>query len=256
MPKLYGLSASILPFQDGADWIIAADLNERVKRYQNGWNNPDIDSATTPETVWPEGGIVSFPSAAAATTIVSGSASDTAAGTGARTVLVEGLLAGYVANSETVTLNGTTPVALASNYLRINRITVQTAGSGQTNAGKLTVAVGGTTANIVAVGKSISQSAFYTVAENYQKALITYIFYNASESGTGHIEIELVKILNGVRTVIQQYGLDLSGTSFLDRNMHTRPLVLEPKTDIVVNVTASTVNNLTFNGVWTLALFE
>ena len=256
MAKAYGIAEGIVPFQDGADWIIALDLNERVKRYQNGFVNPDIDTATTPETIWQNTGVISFPSAAGATTIVSGSENDASAGTGARTVLVEGLLAGYLPSSETVTLNGTTPVALSADYLRINRISVATAGSGQTNAGALTATIGGTTVNTVAAGKSISQSAIYTVPANYQKALLTYLFLNTAVSGTGHIDLELIKIYNGVLTVIQEYGIDLAGSSFLDRNLHTRPVVLEPMTDIFVNVTTTSVNNVKANGVWTFVLFE
>jgi hypothetical protein len=256
MAKLYGLSESILPFQDGADWNIALDLNERVKRFQNGFTNPDVDTGTIPETIWSAGGLYTFPAAAAATTIVSGSANDAAAGTGARTVLVEGLLAGYVFNSETVTLNGMTPVALASNYLRINKMTVMTAGTGQTNAGAIDCQIGGTTANYISVGKSISQNGFYTVPANYQKALLTYLFLNTAASGTGNSDMELILYYNGVKITKQEYGIDLAGSSFVERDMHTRPMVLEPTTDIIVNVTTTSVNNIKTNGVWTFTLFE
>jgi hypothetical protein len=74
--------------------------------------------------------------------ILSTSANDTAAGTGARTVLVSGLDSTYTAQTEVVTLNGTSTVAtVATNWLSISNIVVLTSGSGETNAGVLTLRV-------------------------------------------------------------------------------------------------------------------
>lgn len=68
--------------------------------------------------------------------VVSASANDAAAGTGARTLLVEAVDAAGELFTETVTLNGTTPVALANTALvQILNATVVTAGTGRTNAG-------------------------------------------------------------------------------------------------------------------------
>ena len=64
----------------------------------------------TLETVWVGGGTYSFPTSATTTTISSSSADDTAAGTGARTVRVEGLDAAYALVSETASMNGQTGV--------------------------------------------------------------------------------------------------------------------------------------------------
>lgn len=251
----FSLAEAFFNFPEQQNWLAAAGLSQYAIKYQAGFSNPDIDTATTPETIWPGGGVLAFPSAAAATTIVSSSASDTSAGTGARTVIVEGLLAGYVANSETVTLNGTTPVSLASNYLRINRVSVASAGSGLTNAGTLTVAVGGVTANLVAIGKSISQSAIFSIASDYQKALLVHLFLNTASGAGGALDFELVKIVGGVRTVIQDYGIDLSGTSFIERDLWRKPVVLEPQTDLIINCTSSSSNNVKVNGVWNLLEF-
>ena len=51
--------------------------------------NPDVD--TTEESVWPDGGTIPHPTSASVLKISSSSANDTAAGTGARTVYIEGL---------------------------------------------------------------------------------------------------------------------------------------------------------------------
>ena len=152
-------------------------------------------------------------------------------------------------------MNGTTPVSLASNYLRINRISVATAGSGLTNAGTLTVSVGGSTANIVAVGKSVSQSSIFSIASNYRKALLVHLFLNTNSGAGGAIGFELVKIVGGVRTVIQEYGIDLTGSTFIERDLWKRPVVLEPNTDMIINCTSASSNNIIANGVWNFLQF-
>lgn len=90
------------------------------------------------ETVWgPSSSYVQL-TTAVAMELVSSSANDTAAGTGARTVQVIGLDGSYVPFTETVTLNGTTPVALANtSAIAINALKVLTAGSGGINAGTI-----------------------------------------------------------------------------------------------------------------------
>ena len=71
---------------------------------------------------------------------VSSSANDAAAGTGARTIRVEGVDANYVPFAETVTLDGATPVALANtSVIAVNNAYVLTAGSGLTNAGNVDI---------------------------------------------------------------------------------------------------------------------
>lgn len=49
-------------------------------------NNPDVDSAAVPEDIWSGGGAYPWMTGATSLEIVSSSANDTAAGTGARTV--------------------------------------------------------------------------------------------------------------------------------------------------------------------------
>tara|TARA_A100001391_G_scaffold181631_2_gene147678 strand:- start:1248 stop:2060 length:813 start_codon:yes stop_codon:yes gene_type:complete len=78
--------------------------------------------------------------------IVSTSALDTSAGTGARTILVEGLTHAVVSSvdeyqvvSETITLNGTTNVNLVNNYYRVLKLSTATAGSTGLNQGNIKV---------------------------------------------------------------------------------------------------------------------
>lgn len=131
-------------------------------------HNPNIPTSGTAADVWEGGGNYPLLAAASQLEILSSSAVDTAAGTGARTVLIQGLDANWLSISETVTLNGTTPVTTVNSYLRVNLLTTTSAGSGGQNAGDLTLRVvgGGTTQSIARAGYGFGRDAVYTVADN------------------------------------------------------------------------------------------
>lgn len=142
--------------------------------------NSDIDDAL--ETVWAQGGLYSYLSSASTLYISSSSTDDDVAGTGARTATVSGLDANYDEVSVTVDLDGQNGVQLgdASNWIRVNRITVNTAGTGGQNAGVLYV---GTEASptlgvptnkyaTVAIGDNQTLMALWTVPRNYEAYLL------------------------------------------------------------------------------------
>jgi hypothetical protein len=141
-------------------------------------NNPDIDTGTFPEDVWTGGGLYPWMSGSTSLEVVSDSANDTAAGTGARTVSVAGLNDGYDEVSQTITLNGLTAVAIPKTLRRINQITVITAGSGQTNAGAITVrdASAGATRGIIQAGYGVSRQSQYTVPAGYTMQVTSMVF--------------------------------------------------------------------------------
>lgn len=105
--------------------------------------------------------------------IVSASAADAAARTGARTVRVTYLTAaGLGPYSEIVTLNGTTPVnMIAANVCYVEKIEVLTVGSGGTNAGviSLKAATGGGGATIwsIATGDGRTYGAHHYVSAGH-----------------------------------------------------------------------------------------
>lgn len=141
--------------------------------------NPSV--STTASTVW-SGGATSYVQLTTATAleVVSASANDAAAGTGARTVRVEGLDASYVPFAETVTLNGVTPVPLVNtSAIAINKTTVLTAGSGLVNAGKIDVRAvsgGAVKSSIQALPESSGRSAdFVFTVPAGQYAQLKYI---------------------------------------------------------------------------------
>lgn len=103
--------------------------------------------------------------------VVSTSAADTAAGTGARSVRIYYLDTNYVAHDEVVVMNGTAPVlTAATNILRVNKMHVYTIGSGGVTAGNISLqAIGGAvTYSYMTVGRNLARQAVYTVPEGYK----------------------------------------------------------------------------------------
>lgn len=121
--------------------------------------NPDIDSATVPEDIWPQGGEVAFSDIAAVIDIVSTSALDTVAGTGARTISVIGVDANFDEIIEIVELNGLTPVATIQFYLFSNICILNSVGALNVNQGLITFSINGNLGNVIAIGKGQSQAA-------------------------------------------------------------------------------------------------
>mgnify|MGYP001579140805 CR=1 FL=1 len=130
--------------------------------YQLGLNL-DIDAG--PADVWSGGGLYPWMTAATSLEVVSASANDAAAGTGARTVTINGLNASYVEVAQIITMNGTTAVAIPTQLFRINSMTITTAGSGQVNDGNITVrdAGAGTTRALMEAGYGALRQSQFTV---------------------------------------------------------------------------------------------
>lgn len=148
------------------------------------------------ETVWSPGATFARLTTGTALEAVSSSANDTAAGTGARTIVVEGLDGSFLPVIETVTLAGATPVALANTSLiAVNRVRIATAGSGLTNAGTIDVRViaGGVIKRQISVGTTLGlgQDAdfIFTVPAGYV-ALLGDVHFSAS-TVTGDLTVYL-----------------------------------------------------------------
>lgn len=210
-------------------------------------HNIDVDTATLPEDIWEGGGVYPFQATAQSLEILSSSAADTALGTGARTVLVEGLDAGYVEQSQVVTLNGVGAVALAQSYLRINHCEVVTAGTGRTNAGIITlrVAGAGATQAVIDTSDGVAMQAIYTVPAGKALYLVRREMGMSRETTAATIEIQVMT--RGplptdpwlVRNIIP---LQAQGTSAYVKDI---PFNLMPeKTDLRATVVICPTNNV------------
>lgn len=107
-----------------------------------------INDVTTTLTPVSSSGTYQTPATLTSLEIVSSDANDTSGGTGARTVAVTGLTTDYAEITETVSMNGTTAVALSNQFYRVYRIQVATSGTYATaaassHAGTITVRTSG-----------------------------------------------------------------------------------------------------------------
>lgn len=146
--------------------------------------NGAVITSTTESTVWNNGGMYVYPSAATIMKVSSSSANDVSTSTGAAIVFINGLDANYNSISEYVTLNGQTPVNTTKSYLRINGMNVV---SGNANKGSIYAGVGTVTAGVpatvygeIVTGNVNSLQGFYTVPADYD----AYIYYGSLATGT------------------------------------------------------------------------
>lgn len=115
--------------------------------------NPDVD--TTEVSVWPLPSKIPQATAALQMSVSSTNANDTAAGTGARTIVVQGLDGNYDEITETVTLNGQNAVLTAASFLHINYMYVASTGSTKSAAGDIYIGTGVVTAGVPATTYNI-----------------------------------------------------------------------------------------------------
>lgn len=225
----------------------------QVARGQISWHipvtvfgfNPDID--TTEETVWPGGGIITHPSAAIQWKVSSSSANDTSAGTGARTVFINGLDANYNQVTETVTLNGQTAVLTTNSLLRINSAYVATAGSSNSAEGNIYFGTGTVTAGVPATVWQIilfdynsTVTGHYTVPAGYTAYMDAGQISAGQATGSTQIIGRLLSSgTNNIRTTAALVTLN-NGTATYDFFV---PISFPEKTDIEAAAIGSAANN-------------
>jgi len=206
--------------------------------------NSDIDDSL--ETVWAEGGLYSYLSAASVLKISSSSTDDTSAGTGARTITISGLDANYDEISESVTLNGQTAVNTTQSFLRVLRLIVDTAGSGGQNAGVIYAGTGTVTSGVpankfgtIAVGDNQTLMCFWTVPRGYTAFLYQIDMSMNTEVANKFGTVSLVARPEvGVFNVKDKFALsqDIIHQEF------KHPIKFAEKTDLEVRAIASSSN--------------
>ena len=202
--------------------------------------------ANSLETIWQQGGLYSYLSAATVLKVSSSSTNDTSAGTGARTVELFGLDGDYNEISEVVTLNGQTAVNSTQSYLRINRMIVRSAGSGGANAGVIYAGTGtvttGVPANIYATingdGTNQTLMALWTVPAGYTAYLMQYDVSNGTTSNTPAV-CKILLVARPFGEVFQAKDVKSLTTGMHIENTIVTPLKFTEKTDIEVRAISS-----------------
>jgi hypothetical protein len=207
--------------------------------------NPDVDQ--TEVTVWPHTGLIPHPAAALQMKVSSSNAADTSAGTGARTVLIQGLDANYNEISEVVTLNGQTAVTTANSYLRVNYAMVVTAGSGKSAAGDIYIGTGTVTAGVPATVYDLIKfnyndtvTGHYTVPAGHTAYLMQGLFSTGQPSGTTQVQGRLLSAgPDGIRRTAAVTTLNNGVADYA----FEFPIAIPEKTDIEATAIGSANNN-------------
>jgi len=180
-----------------------------------------------------------LPTTAAAVSIVSTSANDAAAGTGARTVEIQGLDADYNLQTSIVTLNGTNAVTTGSDtYIRVFRMKVLTAGTGETNAGNLTASIGGSNVAQIGAGNGQTLMAVYTIPAGY-RGYLTKFQASLSKNQEAQIQVR-AKTSTGAWQTKGLFGTFANTIEY----KYEIPLEFEEKTDIQFRTKAGATSEM------------
>lgn len=207
--------------------------------------NPDVDTSRV--TVWPYTGILPLLSVATQLSVSSSSANDTAAGTGARTVYLEGLDANHNTVSEIVTLNGQTAVTTVNSYLHINNAYVATAGSGLSAAGDIYFGTGTVTLGVPATVYDLIKFDYnrritgsYTIPAGYTGYVSQGLFSAGQPGGSAQVSGRLLTIgVDGIRRTAAITTVNNGVANYI----FEYPLMVPEKTTLEATAQASSNNN-------------
>lgn len=209
--------------------------------------NPSVGG--TPETIWMYGGTYTYLTSASTVYVSGADAQDSAAGTGARTVTVQGLDANYNEIEETLTVDG---AVSTQSFLRVHRAFVASAGSLQTNKGNVLVSTGaggggtvladiGTVGTGVTFGLGQTNLALYTIPAGKTGYLTNWNVgvgaYNDAVTATLYTRETGNGLIFRTRDV-----MDVPGG--LHQRIYQVPFALIEKTDIEVRAIATTGTNM------------
>ena len=226
-------------------WDEAWELNVSRDKVRGAYHiikfgeNLDVDGSM--ETIWDGGGLYTYLTSAGVLTVTSTDGDDAAAGTGARTVTVEGLDANYNQVSETLTVGGG---AGSVEFFRVFRAFVATSGSSGTNEGTISIAQGATTlAQIRTVGTPSSTGlgqtfmSIYTVPAGYTGYIFDWNVSTAKADG----DVFLVKRGHNDNGTWRSQDVMHTNQNSIERN-YKFPLKIEEKADIEVRALSPTNN--------------
>jgi hypothetical protein len=205
----------------------------------------DVDQ--TQVSVWPLPSLITFPASALQMTVSSTSANDTSAGTGTRTIVVQGLDAAYNEVTETVTMNGQTAVTMTTAMLRVNYAYVATAGSGNSAAGDIYIGTGTVTTGVPATVYDIikfdynnTTTGSYTIPAGYTAYMFQGLFSAGQASGSTQVQGRLLtRGLNNIRITAALTTLNNGVANYV----FEYPLAIPEKTTVEATAIGSANNN-------------
>lgn len=245
------------------DLDVELDLVEGVALW-NKFSYVEGLSASTETTLASFNSLCTFKTAAEQLTLTSTSTADTSAGTGATQVYLYALnsdyedvgvstnLKPYQYPSEIITLNGTTGVDTSGSYLAVERCAVGICGTGQTNAGTISVVgkTSGATYAQIPIGSGVTQQSMHFTPSGYTSYFENTIkLFAVRPSGGASARVTFrIMYYDGVLNSIYEIDRFIVNTAVqngvvLD-NMHSGPY--REKSAIYVQVNSDTANAFAF----------
>lgn len=210
--------------------------------------NADIDTGSVPEDIWNGGGLYTgFAAEAQTLDVVSADADDADAGAGATEVTLYGLDASGLEISETVVMDGVTPVTTTAEFLRMNSAVVTAAGATGTNEGAITIdqTTSGAVMAVMPAGVGRTQICAYTMPSDKRGAIVRWASAVRHTTGVwaareGSIGL-MVRPNGGAWQLI--YPTSVGNTETGSPTFDVAGLALEPLTDVVARVTSISADN-------------
>jgi len=215
--------------------------------------NTDVDA--NKETIWDGGDIYTYVATAQTVTVTSNNVNDSAAGTGARTIEIQGLNSAYTVVTETLTVGGASGTV---EFLRVFRARVVTAGSSGVNAGTISVTsddtstvlaiIGVDGAGAFAAGRGQTFMALYTIPAG-KTGYLTQWTVGSGKQNTDAVAFILSRDATVTDAAFNSKDIITVSATTYSKN-YTIPLQFTEKTDIEVRAYSGTNNSLvssTFN---------
>lgn len=176
---------SSLPLNDYKMQIAEGAYSTRTVWNKFGYNT-DVDSGA-PEIIAAQGGSIAIMTTGDTLDVVSTSANDTLAGTGARVILITGIDQDANVVEETVVMNGTSTVTTTNQFLGVNRAVVVSSGTDQSNDGNITLTDTGGTVGIqgyLPSGTSVTEQCIFHTPIGHS-FLTSWLWINALKTSGG-----------------------------------------------------------------------
>jgi len=146
--------------------------------------------------IWFPGTIRTWLQTASTLVAISTSANDTAAGTGARVITVEGLAPSFLEITEDITMNGlSNSTATTASFIRVNKVFVKDSGTfastnGGTNIGTISINAGAVLMSEISVdpdrASGVSEQSHFTVPSD-KEAILRTLSINVSSNQAAKI---------------------------------------------------------------------
>jgi len=218
--------------------IATGEIENAISINKFGYNDT---VGTSFETVQVGSANFVYPTTAATVSIVSDETTDDDGDTGANTVLLQGLDGDYNVITETVTMDGTNSVTTNASFLRIFRMSVETAGSSEASDGTITASIGGNVqATIDPEYDNQTLQAAYTVPAGY-KGYISRLHVTSTKDNKAvmvGIFVRKPGSVFQVKYIVEMYRNEITARFDV-------PIVVDEKSDIEIrakNLNSGTVS--------------